>query len=1101
MFPNSVNQCATWVNHLAEVGGFADKLPWNKAGRDGWQPYGQALWTEFDRFLVKVEEGNFDSELADFIWDTWEDKVKDQYTTAVETASPLILDLDGDGIETTSMADINIYFDHDKNKFAELTGWVGKDDGLLVRDLNGNGLIDDGTELFGNNTLVGTSKAANGFEALKALDSNKDGKFSNTDSTWSQLRVWKDANGNGTTEAGELLTLQQAGISSIKVTYTNSTLVDANNNQHKQVSTFTTTAGQTRAISDVWFDTEKLFSINKDRVAVSDEVASMMYLKGMGNLPDLDQAIMRDTTGTLKSKVTALETLITNGGNYAAIMASMQDMLFQWSGAASVSPTKNGSLIDGRKVAVLEKFTGTPLLELQATPQLQIYQSEAMESAYVSLLMQYTAQALGNTQFVGVLNSVRLAYDSVTQQLAFDSSTAIQAFKILISSKSEPEQIIATSLLKAFLASGGQSTQDLANSFDFAANSQTDPLFKTIWNKAVDLVVFASDKTVQVEMDDAASVFYIGNAKAESLVGSLKNDWLDGGSGNDTLFSGAGNDTLTGGLNNDSLSGGEGADRLDGGSGDDFIVGDEGNDTLIGGIGNDYLAGGEGVDTLDGSAGKDMLSGGLGDNTFLFGKGDGQDWIYTSYDSTSTRMNTLQFKAGIVPTEVVFTYAYEELIIKIKGTQDQISVANFLHEDHPVNALNPLQQIKFNDGTVWSINTILEKLQTGTAGHDDIPGTNKDESINGQAGNDTIYGNAGNDTLLGGLGADLLNGGMGNDSLSGDADADVLFGEDGNDILNGGDGADGLYAGLGNDTLIGGIGDDVLAGSEGTDLLESGVGKDTVDGGTGNDTYVFGKGDGQDYLEGSFDLSATRLNTLQFKSDVAASEVTFQSEQLGLLVKIAGTLDEIYVSNFFYEDNTSNAYNPLQQIKFNDGVTWNIQTILSKLHAGSAGNDEIRGTLNAETIKGQAGNDTISAGGGNDSVTGGTGADILYGESGSDTLDGSAGNDYLAGGEGSDTYLFGKGYGQDVIYHNDADTTKIDKIAFNSSVNKSEIAVSRIYDDLVLTIKDRSEFIQVTNHFSTESNNPYNIDQVTFSDGTVWNEQTILAMLVGTSTI
>ena len=82
-----------------------------------------------------------------------------------------------------------------------------------------------------------------------------------------------------------------------------------------------------------------------------------------------------------------------------------------------------------------------------------------------------------------------------------------------------------------------------------------------------------------------------------------------------------------------------------------------------------------------------------------------------------------------------------------------------------------------------------------------------------------------------------------------------------------------------------------------------------------------------------------------------------------LEIAIAGTNDKVTAQAFFYSDDPSNAYNPLQQIKFNDGATWNIQTILSKLHAGSTGNDEIRGTLSAETIKGQAGNDTISAGG------------------------------------------------------------------------------------------------------------------------------------------
>ena len=79
--------------------------------------------------------------------------LQENFSTAKTTRSPLIVDLDGDGVETTTVEN-GAYFDHDNNGFAEKTGWVGKDDGLLARDLNGNGQIDDGTELFGNNSVL-----------------------------------------------------------------------------------------------------------------------------------------------------------------------------------------------------------------------------------------------------------------------------------------------------------------------------------------------------------------------------------------------------------------------------------------------------------------------------------------------------------------------------------------------------------------------------------------------------------------------------------------------------------------------------------------------------------------------------------------------------------------------------------------------------------------------------------------------------------------------------------------------------------------------------------------------------------------------------------
>lgn len=118
--------------------------------------------------------------------DSFITSLQTQFQVAKTTISPLILDLDGDGIETISKS-AGIYFDHDGNQFSETTGWVGKDDGLLVWDKNGNGRIDDGSELFGNNTLLNnSSKAANGFAALANLDVNHDNKIDTLESAFSQ---------------------------------------------------------------------------------------------------------------------------------------------------------------------------------------------------------------------------------------------------------------------------------------------------------------------------------------------------------------------------------------------------------------------------------------------------------------------------------------------------------------------------------------------------------------------------------------------------------------------------------------------------------------------------------------------------------------------------------------------------------------------------------------------------------------------------------------------------------------------------------------------------------------------------------------------------
>lgn len=130
---------------------------------------------------------------------------------------PLVLDLDGDGIETVGINPAApVLFDHDADGIKTGTGWIKPDDGLLVLDLNGNGTIDTGRELFGDNTqmLPGvqggnpfTGNAQDGYRALRQYDSNNDGQINSGDAIYGQLRVWRDLNQDGISQAGELQTL------------------------------------------------------------------------------------------------------------------------------------------------------------------------------------------------------------------------------------------------------------------------------------------------------------------------------------------------------------------------------------------------------------------------------------------------------------------------------------------------------------------------------------------------------------------------------------------------------------------------------------------------------------------------------------------------------------------------------------------------------------------------------------------------------------------------------------------------------------------------------------------------------------------------------
>ena len=128
--------------------------------------------------------------------------------------STIILDLDGDGIEMRSIKKAKAAFDMNGDGAADDTGWVGRDDGLLVIDRNNDGKINNVSEL---SLASEDSDASSAMEALAKLDNNNDRVIDAKDVRFNELKVWVDANGNGVTDAGELKTLAEVGITSINL--------------------------------------------------------------------------------------------------------------------------------------------------------------------------------------------------------------------------------------------------------------------------------------------------------------------------------------------------------------------------------------------------------------------------------------------------------------------------------------------------------------------------------------------------------------------------------------------------------------------------------------------------------------------------------------------------------------------------------------------------------------------------------------------------------------------------------------------------------------------------------------------------------------------
>ena len=169
------------------------------------------------------------------------------------------------------------------NGFRIRTGWAAPNTGLLARDLNGNGRIDSGRELFGDNTpLKNGALAANGFEALKDLCESDDGIFDERSAAFHELYLWFDHNSNGITDQGELVPLSESGIVSIDLSYSNSDFVDPNGNAFRQISTAVMEDGSVVDAMDIWFARAVTDSKAADIVEASDEISALPQIRGFG---------------------------------------------------------------------------------------------------------------------------------------------------------------------------------------------------------------------------------------------------------------------------------------------------------------------------------------------------------------------------------------------------------------------------------------------------------------------------------------------------------------------------------------------------------------------------------------------------------------------------------------------------------------------------------------------------------------------------------------------------------------------------------------------------------------------------------------------------
>ena len=983
---------------------------------------------------------------------------------------PLTLDLDGDGLETVGFDPSHpVYFDHDLNGTKEGTGWVAPDDGFLVLDRNGNGVIDNGSELFGDHTpLSGGGYAADGFAALVQEDTNSDGKVDSTDTRFANLRVWRDLNQDGISQASELTTLAEQNIAAINVAKTANSQTLANGNQIADLGTYVKTdgstggLGETHGLADINLAADTFHRQFTTSIPPTPETAALPDMRGSGAVRDLREAATQ--SATLQTLLTQYSAATTRDAQLALI-DSMLDAWADSSGMAETLDARAGA----RYIVRYDSFGNTTRsahLVSGAAPAGGLtadVDNPQLDAAYRGTIAQWNQrihilEAFNGRHFFN-LPSEAQAGGGAVMGMNFSTATTGGIAGVTLGT-------LAINYSQAQLDLLGQSYDALRESVYNALILQTR--FKPL----VDSIDLTLSATGNLAFDFSATQLTLQTSITANTANGIS-DLIEFNRATQTLLAGLGwtgwsmletairttpvtpelqavYDSFgvkidgTAGFSN---SGAEKADILVGGAAANTLYGNGGNDALFGGDGNDGLYGGNGDDVLAGGTGNDTLNGGAGNDLYLFGRGAGQDSINYAYDGAVGRVDTVQMSADVASTDVTLTRSGNDLVVAINGTPDKLTVGGYFYGDGAGGY--QIDSLAFADGTNWTVADINRIVLQATAGNDTRQGYATADTLDGLEGNDSLYGGGGNDTLIGGLG---------NDYLQGDG---------------------------------------------------------------GADTYRFSRGGGSDTINNYEYLAAGTANPVDaivFDADIAPADIVVTRNWYGdLTLGINGTTDKLVVTGYFQND-AATSY-AVEEIRFADGTVWTIDAVKALALVANEAGSTLYGFTSDDAITGAAGNDIVYAREGNDTVDGNDGNDGLYGEAGNDTLRGGAGRDYLVGGDGNDTldggvgddqltgdagadtYVFARGYGKDSInnyeYIANGASNPVDTIAFAAGIAPADIEARRsAWNELVLTIRGTTDTLTVSQYFQNDATTPYAVEQITFADGTVWDIATVKARVL-----
>ena len=1061
----------------------------------------------------------------------------------IQRIDPLALDLDGDGIETLP-GSAGVLFDFNGDGIKTGTGWVKGDDGFLVLDLNGNGKIDSGAELFGVDTVKRNGvKAENGFDALSELDSNHDGAFSGLDEKFGDVRVWRDVNQDGISQPNELFSLSELNITSINLNRVpaghadNGNLISATGTYVKGDGTVGGVNDNQSLIGNLDLSTNPFYREFDNRIPLDEAAMRLPDLKGAGALRDLREASM--LSAPLKSILSDYASAKTRGQQ----QLMLDSLIDSWSKSNSTYlpfERRISSLSsEAQNIKVEFKFSW----EVAGLPPTEVEQKLKRDFDNIRALEVFNASDFFRVAFVSISSG---------------QATFSVAVGSVVTTYTLPVVSGVVQLTETNLVIGSQQLDLLSSAYEHLKNSIYEGLLvQTRLKDYFSLIEFSIgngygyikwdliQQKLGVDFSHNIELAYENLQdiiRVPSLTSGMKDTFLSYMGRWVEIVEANGQLEQLHSLLSDQVQSDGLVWRL---QGDSTWIDRNQSERIFGTTGADSIDAGAGNDTLHGGTGNDILRGGTGSDIYVFNLGDGQDVILDDSQYLGGT-DVLKFGPGILARDIVVSRIDGVLVLTHSNGVDRIQINGWFDT---TDDRFKLERIEFADGTVWDSAALTTPFLTQVGG-------DGDDVLNGVYGayNEVLIGGLGNDTLSGYRGDDRLEGGKGNDTLLGGAGSDTYIfnlgdGHDvilddseysgGTDVLRFGPGilasdiavsrvggvlvlahsngidriqingwfdtnddrfkleriefADGTVwdsAALTTPflTQVGGDGDDVLSGVYGAynEVLIGGLGNDTLNGYRGDDRLEGGKAN--DTL-----LGGAGSDTYVFNLGDGQDVILDDSEYSGgtdVLKFGAGILASDITLSRIGTALILTHINGIDRIQV-DGwfATTDDRFKLERIEFsdGTVWEGMSLTTPFLELI-GTEGDDVLTglASAFPQIIRGGAGNDVLTSGRGNDLLDGGIGNDTLQGGAGSDTYVFNLGDGRDVILDDSEYSGGTDVLKFGPGILASDIAVSRVGGVLVLAHSNGNDRIQINGWFDTNDDR-FKLERIEFADGTVWD--------------